>query len=37
MSYKDEGLCYGGLWSMFAAYEPLRAKVELKEEFASVA
>ena len=37
MSYRDEGLCYGGLWLMFAAYEPLRAKVEAMEEFARVA
>ena len=37
MSYRDEGLCYGGLWLMFAACEPLRAKVELMEEFTSVA
>ena len=37
MSYRDEGLCYGGLWLMFATCEPLRAKVEAMEEFASVA
>ena len=37
MSYRDEGLSYGGLWLMFAACEPLRAKVEAMEEFASVA
>ena len=37
MSCRDEGLCYGGLWLIFAAYEPLRAKVELMEEFAHVA
>ena len=37
MSYRDEGLCYGGLWLMFATCEPLRAKVELIKEFASVA
>ena len=36
MSYRDEELCYGGLWLMFAACEPLRAKVELMEEFARV-
>ena len=37
MSYRDEGLCYGGLWLIFAACEPLRAKVEAMEEFAHVA
>ena len=37
MSCRDEGLCYGGLWLMFAAYELLRAKVEAMKEFASVA
>ena len=37
MSYRDEGLCCGGLWLMFEACEPLRAKVEAMEEFASVA
>ena len=37
MSCRDEELCYGGLWLMFAACEPLRAKVELMEEFARVA
>ena len=37
MSCRDEGLCYGGLWLMFAAYDPLRAKVEVMEEFAHVA
>ena len=37
MSCRDEGLCNGGLWLMFAACEPLSAKVELMEEFASVA
>ena len=33
MSCRDEGLCYGGLWLMFTACEPLRAKVEAMEEF----
>ena len=37
MSCRDEGLCYEGFWLMFAACEPLRAKVELMEEFASIA
>ena len=37
MSCRDEGLCYRGLWLMFAACEPLRAKVEAMKEFASVA
>ena len=37
MSYRDEGVWYGGLWLMFVACEPLRAKVEAIEEFASVA
>ena len=37
MSYRDEGLCYGGLWLRFAACESLGAKMELMEEFASVA
>ena len=37
MSYRDKDLCYGGLWLMFAACEPLRAKVKLMKEFASVA
>ena len=37
MSCRVEGLCYGGLWLMFAACESLRAKVELMEEFAHVA
>ena len=32
MSCRDEGL-----WLMFAACEPLRAKVEAMEEFARVA
>ena len=36
MSCRDEGLCYGGLWLMFAAYELLRPKVEVMEKFASV-
>ena len=37
MSCRDAGLCYGGLWLMFVACEPLRAEVEAMEEFASVA
>ena len=37
MSYRDEGLCYRGLWLMFAACEPLRAKVQVMEEFARIA
>ena len=37
MSCRDEGLCYEGLLLMFAACEPLRAKVELMEKFAHVA
>ena len=37
MSCRDEGLCYGDLWLMFAACEPLRPKVEAIEEFARVA
>ena len=37
MSCRDEGLCYGGLWLTFVTCEPLRAKVEAMEEFASVA
>ena len=37
MSCRDEGLCYGGLLLMFAACEPLRAKVEAMKEFAGVA
>ena len=37
MSYRDEGLYYGGLWLMFAACEPFRPKVEVMEEFAHVA
>ena len=37
MSYKDEGLCYGGYWLMLATCEPLRPKVEAMEEFAHVA
>ena len=37
MSGRDEGLYYGGLWLMFAAYEPLRPMVEAMEEFAHVA
>ena len=36
MSCRDAGLCYGGLWLMFAACEPLRAKVEAMEDFASI-
>ena len=36
MSCRDERLCYGGLSLMFAACEPLKAKVEVME-FASVA
>ena len=36
MSCRDEGLCYRGLWLIFAACEPYRAKVEAMEEFASV-
>ena len=37
MNCRDEGLCYGGLWLMFAACELLRAKVEVMEEFARIA
>ena len=37
MSCRDEGLYYGCLWLMFAACGPLRPKVEVMEEFASVA
>ena len=37
MSCRDEGLCYGGLCLMFAACEPLRVKVEVMEEFDSIA
>ena len=37
MSYRDEGLCYGGLWLIFAVCEPLRPKVEAMEKFAHVA
>ena len=37
MSCRDKGLCYGGLWLMFAAGELLRTKVEAMEEFAGVA
>ena len=37
MSCRDEGLYYGGLWLIFATCEPLRAKVEVMEEFANVA
>ena len=37
MSCRDEGLCYGGLWLMFAACEPLRPKVEAMKEFAHIA
>ena len=37
MSCRDKGLSYGGLWLMFAACEPLKAKVEAIKEFASVA
>ena len=33
MSYRDEGLYYGGLWLMFAACEPLRPKVEAMKEY----
>ena len=37
MSCRDEGLCYGVLWLMFAACEPLKAKVEAMEKFDNVA
>ena len=37
MSCRDEELCYGVLWLIFAACEPLRPKVEAMEEFAHVA
>ena len=37
MSCRDEGLCYGGLWLMFATCELLRPKAEAIEEFDHVA
>ena len=37
MSCRNEGLCYGGLWLMFVACEPLSPKVEVMGEFAHVA
>ena len=36
MSCRDEGLCYGGLWLMFAACGPLRPKVEARWRFVEV-
>ena len=37
MSCRDEGLCYRGLWLMFAACELLRPRVEAIEEFDHIA